>query len=429
MDLIEGRQYKLSMKFDQFERDGTKRIRAPFLDFKGISAARGANAIHSYPAMFHPYLVNHFIENLTKKGDSILDPFVGSGVSAVEAAVAERKFIGFDINPLALLIAQVRTTPLNSKILNAHLREIMSKIKKIKAYPIDFPNIDFWFSPSRISSLSKIMTAIGEIDDEEIHRFFKVALSETIRTVSRTKPNEFKLVKRDRPCLHSTRDTFGKFATKNIKALSQYYKYHEVCPQPVLDYINVYTDNLPVKDETISLLLTSPPYGDSQTTVAYGQFSRLSLQWLNLPYNVDKTSLGAKGTEIDYSLPSRSLYQSLKLIQGKDIKRAMQVFSFYKELYMCFSKLVPKVKNGGHLVIVVGNRTVKDIQLPTDEITAEFLEALGCYHSQTMVRAIGNKRMPAQNSPSNIKGKKSPTMKYEYMVICQKNRPSANDVG
>lgn len=30
------------------------------------------------------------------------------------------------------------------------------------------------------------------------------------------------------------------------------------------------------------LMITSPPYGDSRTTVAYGQFSRLSLQWLDL---------------------------------------------------------------------------------------------------------------------------------------------------
>lgn len=152
MDFIEGRQYLLSTHLKEQQYDAAKRIRAPFLDFKSIRASRGASSIHSYPAMFHPCLVSHFIENLTEKGDLILDPFVGSGVGAVEAGVAERKFIGFDINPLALLIAQVRTTPLNSKILNAHLREITSKIKKIEANPTEFPNINFWFSAERIAA-------------------------------------------------------------------------------------------------------------------------------------------------------------------------------------------------------------------------------------------------------------------------------------
>ncbi len=39
--------------------------------------------------------------------------------------------------------------------------------------------------------------------------------------------------------------------------------------------------SIPAK--SVNLVVTSPPYGDSKTTVAYGQFSRLSLQWLGLP--------------------------------------------------------------------------------------------------------------------------------------------------
>jgi DNA modification methylase len=163
MEKFEKRQYRLLPDSEDEAINNSKRKRAEFLDFKGMPAARGANAIHPYPAMFHPYLVCHFIENFTEKGDLVFDPFVGSGVSAVEAAKSERKFVGFDINPLALLIGQVRTTPLNHKILMAHQRDIINKIKNSNGEPVDFPNINFWFSPKRIVAISKIMK--GYVDD------------------------------------------------------------------------------------------------------------------------------------------------------------------------------------------------------------------------------------------------------------------------
>jgi len=48
-------------------------------------------------------------------------------------------------------------------------------------------------------------------------------------------------------------------------------------------------------DESVDIVITSPPYGDSRTTVAYGQYSRFSLEWLGLKNgDVDKLSMGKK---------------------------------------------------------------------------------------------------------------------------------------
>jgi len=63
---------------------------------------------------------------------------------------------------------------------------------------------------------------------------------------------------------------------------------------------------------------------------------------------------------------------------------------------------------------------VKGVELPTDKICASFFSQFGFVHIITLVREISNKRMPSENSPSNIKGEKSGTMKYEYIVILQK---------
>lgn len=90
-------------------------VRDEAMDFGGIRASEGVNSIHAYPAMFHPRLVRQLIESYSQRGDYVLDPFMGSGVSAVEASVSDRNYVGFDINPLAILIAKVRTTPIKKK--------------------------------------------------------------------------------------------------------------------------------------------------------------------------------------------------------------------------------------------------------------------------------------------------------------------------
>ncbi len=66
---------------------------------------------YRYPARFAPEFVQEIIQNFTREGDWILDPFMGGGTSIVEAVANGRKAIGIDINPLAHFISTVKTTP------------------------------------------------------------------------------------------------------------------------------------------------------------------------------------------------------------------------------------------------------------------------------------------------------------------------------
>ncbi|MCL1826809.1 MAG: hypothetical protein FWG20_02095 [Candidatus Cloacimonetes bacterium] len=78
------------------------------------------------------------------------------------------------------------------------------------------------------------------------------------------------------------------------------------------------------------------------------------------------------------------------------------------------------VRKGGKVVYVVGNRTVKNVQLPTDQFIAEIFENSGFTHLFTYERAISSKSMPTRNSPTNKAGKTTTTMNYEYIVVCEK---------
>jgi hypothetical protein len=73
------------------------------------------HSFYNYPARFHPNFVKAVTEEFTKPGDIIVDPFMGSGTTAIEALACGRRFLGIDINPLAAFLARVKTTPLTRK--------------------------------------------------------------------------------------------------------------------------------------------------------------------------------------------------------------------------------------------------------------------------------------------------------------------------
>lgn len=344
-----------------------KRIRDEDFDFKDISASTGIYGIHPYPAMFHFLLVRKIIREFSKEGSYILDPFMGSGVVAGECLISGRNFIGYDINPLSILISNVRTTPLQYKILLETLESISKSFKKQKPEAMEFHNIHYWFDKKVIGNLSRLRQAIFIIENEEVKNFFKVAFSETVRKVSRTRFNEFKLLrKKEENSNLDVLKVFQEISFKNIGLLTNFYK--NLLPHNITLKIEEWNilNGIPLEDDSIDLMITSPPYGDSRTTVAYGQFSRLSLRWLGLEENVDRTSLGAESIEISNGLPSDLLYKCINLIRERDEKRAKEVFSFYSDLYNSIQIISKKVKRNGFVCFVVGNRRVKGIELPTD---------------------------------------------------------------
>ena len=112
--------------------------------------------------------------------------------------------------------------------------------------------------------------------------------------------------------------------------------------------------------------------------------------------------------------------RSIAEISEKDKKRARDVISFYTDYRKSIDNISKILKRGGYACYVVGNRRVKRVTLPTDEITVEFFRANGFEHVETIMRNIPNKRMPKKNSPTNEPGKLETTMNCEYIVVMRK---------
>jgi tRNA G10 N-methylase Trm11 len=173
---------------------------------------------------------------------------------------------------------------------------------------------------------------------------------------------------------------------------------------------------------SVDLVVTSPPYGDSHTTVAYGQYSRLSAAWLGLeePERIDRKLMGGQIIKKMPEFPSEELNKAISLIAQKDNKRAMEVASFYSELHQSIINVAKVIKPGGYACYVVGNRKVKGTILPTDVNIRDFFSSIGYEYITTHQRFIPNKRMPLRNSPTNAAGVLDDTMTREYIVVMRR---------
>jgi hypothetical protein len=344
------------------------------------------------------------------------------------------KSYGFDLNPLARLISQTKTYKLDVNSLKLWVEKFYNQPILKTNVPCDFKingisDINFWFKPSVIEGLISIKEFIFNIDDSKIRDFFKVAFSETVRESSNTRKNEFKLYRYAADKLEKHNPDPYKIMSEKLKRNFKAYLDMEMFmfdrnwyESTVLDFNScVGIPDKILAESSVDLIITSPPYGDSKTTVAYGQYSRLSSAWLDFPEpeKVDKNLMGGDKKTIN-ELPSKELNNCILEISKVDEDRAKEVFSFYKDLFDSILNVSKLVKKNGYVCYVVGNRTVKGVVLPTDEIVKDFFSENGLNHISTFVREISNKRMPLKNSPSNQAGKIASTMLNEYIVTMKK---------
>ena len=403
-------------------------------DFRGEKTKSYTHGIHIYPAMFIPQVARRLLETYSKKGDTICDIFCGSGTALVESNLLGRNAYGIDLNPLALFIAHAKTTPINPQKLTKEYISLLDRIEKIKDKEIqkpDFNNIDFWFKEKVIIKLAKIKKAIKEIKDQNIQNFLIVAFSETVRFSSNSKNGEFKLVRVKGEKLENhdpdVFSIFRKYAERNIRGMTEFYKDTQKDSWTKIIFGDSSKDN-GIKANSIDCIITSPPYGDSRTTVAYGQFSRLSAQWIDVFDNpndasgLDNDLLGGRATKnLTHLLSSDYLKESLEKIAKQDEKRAKDVLSFYIGLNDCLKQAHKILKSKKYFCLVIGNRLVKQVRIPTDFIIAELGEKIGFTCENIIVRNIPGKRMPIKNSPTNITGALEETMNKESIVILRKN--------
>ena len=462
-----------------------KALPIDYWDFRVDDTKEYTHGLHNYPAMMVCPISRNIIRMVKELQPvhALFDPFTGSGTVLVEGMLSGIETVaGNDINPLALLLTKVKTTPIKHDLLVKETDSLLSRIssrrselswaldsidsyiidtlgldvsdkkgwgdeapkyleqfcteKKLDIIVPDFKNLGYWFRPRVILELSIIKTEIEKIQDKDVRDFIFIALSESIRFVSNRRNGEFKMfrmpVAKVRTFNPDVFNEFKKILIRNIDKMQDFCEAlgKENAHPKVSVFRNDACTLTDAPDDTYDLIITSPPYGDSRTTVAYGEYSRLSLQWINLfdltekeIMGVDRSLMGGKKYRngFEFILQSPTLRESLERIKDKDVERAGDVYSFYADLDASIKSVAAKTCSGGYQFWVVGNRTVKNELLKTDVIITELAPQYGLTPIFTVDRNIPNKVMPSQNSPTNVSGATGSTMTMEHIIILRKN--------
>ena len=403
--------------------------------FAGVDTKYMTHGLHPYPARMIPQVARKLIQRYSKEGDTVWDPFCGSGSSLVESMLTGRASIGTDLNPFAVFLSKVKTTPLDSDVLRRANEKLDHKIEAVRKQShgtLEIPemhNVDLWFKKYVQSDLAVIKEAVNSIEEEAVRDFFRLCLAHTARETSNLKKSEFKIVRmKEAEQKTFNPDVYEVFRANIRRCIPLMVSFVKALPEGYRASKVIYADNreAPIDDHSVDLVVTSPPYGDHGTTVAYGQFSRYPAHWIGLDYeqvrSVDRRGLGGR-TPRDYDktlLESKTLDETYKRVYKNSPKRAKEFFNFFFDYSQSIEAMYQKLKVDGRACIVIGNRLMARVRIPTDKITAELGSVVGFAYEITMPRNIPTKRMPWQNAPENVEGFKADTMHNEHIVILRK---------
>lgn len=402
--------------------------------YNGVNTKRYSHGFHGYPARMIPQISNRLIVLFSSKGDVVWDPFCGSGSTLVESMILGRKSIGTDLNPFAIFLSKVKTRPIKIVRLEKTKNEIIERFhalseRKLEPEIPDMPNIEYWFKSNVIHDLGLLRESIIEIDDVYIREFCLMCFALTVREASNLRKNEFKIYRLPKEKLEDFNPKVFPLFLKNIdKNIQRMQEFLDVLPVNQEDPTILEDDNRDVNiaPNSVDLVVTSPPYGDHSTTVAYGQFSRYPALWVGLDLEgvktVDRRGLGGRSTKQfkEGELKSKKLTETYMEIYEKSQKRAKEFYNFFFDLNESLQSIHEKLKPKASACIVIGNRLMSRVRIPTNDIITELGREIGLIHVKTISREIPTKRMPWQNAPENIEGARADTMHSENIVILEK---------
>jgi len=350
--------------------------------------------IHRYSGKFIPQIASQVISIVTKENDLILDPYCGSGTTLLECLLNQRRSIGLDLNPLAVLISKVKTTKVENKKLDQFLKTTKKEleplswvIQKDDLFGGQMNSITHavqndarwsddwykkWFNDTRKLELIAIDQYLSKIEDVKLRNIGLVALSDILRSSSNAH-SSYPNVMYD-----SKKNVTMPSTPKFIKRLEEICTSINLLEKTAINFIpKVLMEdarNIPIEDNSINAVITHPPYIAS---IPYAEYGVLSLRWL-----------GCDPKKIDAILTGGMRHK-------KDV---VERFSkdFRKTIEECYRVL----KSDGIFFMLLGNPTVDGCKIDLSQMAKEFSTSVGFKMASESYREGINRR-------ANLMGKET----------------------
>jgi DNA modification methylase len=410
------------------------------LGFHQEASNYASHALHAFAAKFPPQLPRVFIEGLTQKGETVMDPMMGSGTAIVEAFLCGRRAVGFDIDPLALMICRVKTHPVDLLEATWAGRRVVSSAVKLlqrasrlepamgeRFSPASLEFINYWFAKQSQRELMALLLAIErEHLAQPLVDFLKVVFSSIIITKSGGVSLAYDLA-HTRP--HLLEGKPYKDAIKVFEArLSKCAALLSQLPSNGKDVEIQQHDcrtRLPLADDSVQLIVTSPPYANA---IDYMRAHKFSLVWFGEDIEslsaLRSTYIGSEkmGAPGGLDLPA-SVCRTVEKLQAVDGRKSRVLARYFTDMRLALSEMFRVLEPGRCCIVVVGPSTMRGQAIKTHELLGDIGNDIGFQTVDIAERKLDRDRrmLPValrRNHNSQIESR----MHEEYIVGLLKPR-------
>lgn len=405
---------------------------------------RFTHFIHPYPAKLLQHIPFYFLNNtiLSNEGDTVLDPFCGTGTVLLEGLIANRKVVGVDINPLAHFISKVKLRKLNPVSLRTILNSFELDDSEICPIELDLlkSEIGYWYNEKVFYDLLRLKKTIDRFENDLERDFFRLCFSVCAKKMSATdqrvsvpvKISEQKASLPGKQHLKnhldfinksSAFDVFKQIVNKNISRVGSL----SILDDNSFDSVRLVLgssddDNFSfVEQGTIQLIISSPPYVSAQK---YIRSSKVSMKWLGLDLLQsvqvsDQLSIGRENfKKSDYMHLIRtglaSADQVIEQIYDINPLRACITSTYLVEMKKTFLNCFSSLKVGGFFVMIIGDNTVSGIAFKTHEYLMAIAEEIGFTTKLVLIDDIQSRGLMTKRNKS------ASVITREYVVVFSK---------
>ncbi len=350
-------------------------------DFKVRIVTNEIENVHPYPAKFISDLPAAFLDSLPLKRDSIiLDPFCGSGTTVAEAQRRGYSSLGVDLNPIACLMARVKTSAVPENISDSisNVCKMMDKTADIAIPPI--PNLGHWFKRPIQVALARLTAAVDAMPEGH-QDFLRLAASSIIVRVS-NQESDTRYAAIEKPVNASdVQSHFRRSCERLASALAV--RTYELLPATIIqsDLLEV---DLDAFSGRIGAIITSPPYPNAYE---YWLYHKYRMWWLGHdPIAVKEKEIGARA---HFFKKNRHTSQT-----------------FVDQMSRAFEKFQSLLMPGGWVCFVVGRSIIHGETIDNGAIVQEAGERTGLKLVYRGERNVLSSRKSFNLSHANIKKEK-----------------------
>jgi DNA modification methylase len=414
-----------------------------FGKYIGKQVSYATHGIHKYPAKFIPQIPRFCIESYSDVDDVVLDPFMGSGTTLLEAYISGRQSFGIDIHPLARLIAKVKTTPLDPDVLAPLAERLIDDVKTDccdnESWIPEIPNREHWFKDAVLSELATVKKHVWGLPENVYKDFFKICLSSIVRKVSNSDndsliPEVTSFQKKLDEQGKTSYDALSKFEnsvrSKILDAADLWRLSKEVLEKygdaPGVNIIGADARDIELKDSSVDLAVTSPPYASA---VHYVSVHKLEMFWLDLLKSTSELDAKAVGTARAYVSEYRSWEPETNLerlkpiideLLEKDKKSAYIVHKYFEGMRKNFDEVNRVLKRNAKYCVVVGENTFRRVRIPTYQLLADISVQSGFELKDLFVYDVINRHL-------DIPRWNDSRIERDYILVLQRRRAPAKD--